>query len=50
MVFVTCSTISITIGLSLGYDRPKILYTKISDKMTYANSANPDQTVTKGAV
>ena len=23
---------------------PKISYTKVSDKMAYANSANPDQT------
>ena len=23
---------------------PKSLYTKVSDKMTYANNANPDQT------
>ena len=23
---------------------PKILYTKVSDKMEYANSADPDQT------
>ena len=29
---------------------PKILYTKISDKMAYANSVDPDQTAPKGAV
>ena len=29
---------------------PKILYTKVSDKMTYANSADPDQPVPQGAV
>ena len=28
----------------------KILYTKASDKMTYANSADPDQTAPEGAV
>ena len=26
---------------------PKISYTKVSDKMVYANSANPDQTAPK---
>ena len=29
---------------------PKILNTKVSDKMAYANSANPDQTAPEGAV
>ena len=29
---------------------PKILNTKVSDKMTYANSADPDQTAPEGAV
>ena len=29
---------------------PKILNTKVSDKMTYANSADPDQTAYEGAV
>ena len=29
---------------------PKISNTKVSDKMTYANSADPDQTAPKGAV
>ena len=29
---------------------PKISYTKVSDKMTYANSADPDQTAPEGAV
>ena len=29
---------------------PKISYTKVSDKMEYANSADPDQTAPKGAV
>ena len=29
---------------------PKILITKVSDKMTYANSADPDQTAPEGAV
>ena len=29
---------------------PKILYTKVSDKMAYANSADPDQTAPEGAV
>ena len=29
---------------------PKILYPQISDKMTYANSADPDQTAPLGAV
>ena len=28
----------------------KILCTKVSDKMTYANSADPDQTSPEGAV
>ena len=28
----------------------KILCTKVSDKMTYANSADPDQTPPEGAV
>ena len=27
-----------------------MLYTKLSDKMAYANSADPDQTAPKGAV
>ena len=29
---------------------PKISYTKVSDKMSYANSADPDQTAPEGAV
>ena len=29
---------------------PKILYTKVSDKIAYANNANPDQTAPSGAV
>ena len=29
---------------------PKILHTKIIDKMAYANSADPDQTGPEGAV
>ena len=29
---------------------PKISYTKVSDKMAYANSADPDQTAPSGAV
>ena len=29
---------------------PKILYTKVADKMAYANSADPDQTAPEGAV
>ena len=29
---------------------PKILNTKVSDKMPYANSADPDQTAPEGAV
>ena len=29
---------------------PKNLNTKVSDKMTYANSADPDQTAPEGAV
>ena len=29
---------------------PKILNTKVSDKMPYANSADPDQTATEEAV
>ena len=35
----------------LGYSKcPKIPYTKVSDKMAYANSADPDQTAPEGAV
>ena len=37
------------IGTSCG-KCPKILYTRISDKMAYANSADPDQTAPEGAV
>ena len=29
---------------------PKVLYTKVSDKMAYANSADPDQSASEGAV
>ena len=29
---------------------PKISNTKVSDKMTYANNADPDQTAPEGAV
>ena len=29
---------------------PKILYTKVSDKMAYANTVDPDQTAPAGAV
>ena len=28
---------------------PKILYTKVSDKMAYTDSADPDQTAPEGA-
>ena len=28
---------------------PKILYTKVSDKMAYADSVDPDQTASEGA-
>ena len=35
----------------LGYGKsPKILNTTVSDKMAYANSADPDQTTPEGAV
>ena len=35
----------------LGYSKcPKISYTKVSDKMVYANNAAPDQTAPSGAV
>ena len=34
-----------------GYSKcPKISNAKVSDKMTYANSADPDQTAPEGAV
>ena len=29
---------------------PRILYTKVSDKIAYENSADPNQTAPKGAV
>ena len=29
---------------------PKISYTKVADKMAYANSADPDQVSSEGAV
>ena len=29
---------------------PKISYTKVANKMAYANSADPDQTAPEGAV
>ena len=29
---------------------PKLLYTKVADKMSYANSIDPDQTAPEGAV
>ena len=29
---------------------PKVLYTKVADKILYANSIDPDQTAPKGAV
>ena len=29
---------------------PKISYNKVSDKIAYANSADPDQTAPEGAV
>ena len=29
---------------------PKISYTKVSDKMAYANSVDPDQTALEGAI
>ena len=29
---------------------PKLSYTKVSDKVAYANSADPDQTAFEGAV
>ena len=29
---------------------PKILYTKVTDKMAHANSADPDQTAPEGAI
>ena len=30
--------------------RPNISYTKVSEKMAYANSVDPDQTAPEGAV
>ena len=39
------------IFLILAYGKcPKISYTKIADKMAYANSVDPDQTAPSGAV
>ena len=36
---------------SWGYSKcPKILYSKVSDKMAHVNSADPDQTAPEGAV
>ena len=36
--------------LNLPYGKcPKILNTKVSDKMTYANSVDPDQTAPEGS-
>ena len=38
-------------GHNLGYGKcPKTSNTKASDKMTYANSVDPDQTASEGAV
>ena len=40
-----------TLNFFLKYGKcPKILYTKVADKMAYANSADPDQTALEGAV
>ena len=48
----------ITPRVSLNFDEarhryskcPKILHTKVANKMAYANSADPDQTAPEGAV
>ena len=40
----------VPLSRTLTVNFPKILYTKVSDKMTYANSADPDQTAPEGAV
>ena len=37
-------------GQSIYSKCPKISNTKVSEKMTYANSADPDQTAPEGAV
>ena len=40
-----------TLTLFYNYGKcPKILYTKVSDKIAYANSVDPDQTAPEGAV
>ena len=44
------SPFAILIHLSKYGKCPKISYTKVADKMAYANSADPDQTAPKGAV
>ena len=42
---------SLSVCRTVGYGKcPKILYSKVSDKMAYANSADPDQTAPEGAV
>ena len=42
---ISCKLVYHLTWLNQSYAKcPKILYTKVSDKMTYANSADPDQT------
>ena len=41
---------SFTVANSIYGKCPKILNTKVSDKMPYANSADPDQPAPEGAV
>ena len=43
--------LTLSLALFIMYGKcPKNSNTKVSDKMTYANSADPDQTAPEGAV
>ena len=46
----SAATVMGTLNVNIHGKCPKISYTKVSDKMAYANSADPDQTALERAV
>ena len=50
IIYMMISMLFRLYGLNIYGKCPKNWKTKVSDKMTYANSADPDQTAPEGAV
>ena len=46
----SAATVMGTLNVNIHGKCPKISYTKVSDEMAYANSADPDQTALERAV